>query len=639
MVGVPLPRSRPIPTPLHNTVKPTTSVPPVCAAGSTSTLNSDGVRLFANGVAVVDDFVDQVTNWEDGTAIHLTEGQLVDLQMDYYEHTGSAVAKLKWTGPSFAGANGLPIATEWLSAAAGVLTPYAHAQSVTLVQNTSEAITLTGSGADPGVLAYAIVTPPGHGTLSGTAPNLTYTPAPNDSGTDSFTFLVDNGTGDSTPAMVSIAIWAGKPESWFWANAVSGNWSGASSWVNASGGTVTPAATGQANYVLNLDQPGSYTTTHDLNNGFLFNQLNLAASVTLVGTNSLSPRGQRARAAADQPEFQQRGDVQRSPRPCGGHHRWRQRRRTGESRRLDQGRPRHREGLRPHRQHLHRWNHHQRWNPELGHDGRWEESPHQLGPVTLNADSTIKATWKMTISGNISGTGGIAKTGDRTLTLSGTNSFTGTNQVMAGTLSCSRAAALGTGTLDIGTGAVVDLDYIGTRTLAALTFAGGSARPPGSYGSTASPAANKNDTWFSGTGTVTAAMQPYESWASDPIRGLTAGVDDGPRDDPDLDGIANLLEFVLGGHPLVRSSAILPTTSSGDGGTWIFEYERSDLSVLPATSQVVEYGSDLLGWTPVTIPLTSAGTVTITPGDPSDHVSVAIPYLGATGFARLKVSE
>ncbi len=130
---------------------------------------------------------------------------------------------------------------------------------------------------------------------------------------------------------------------------------------------------------------------------------------------------------------------------------------------------------------------------------------------------------------------------------------------------------------------------------------------------------------------------PFTTWASDPAQGLTAGVDDDPADDPDFDGIVNLLEFVLGGQPMVSSSSILPSLASNGG--WTFEYDRSDLSLPPGTTQVVEYGSELLGWTPVIIPATSAGTVTVTPGSPSDHISVAIPDLGEKGFVRLKVSQ
>jgi len=138
-----------------------------------------------------------------------------------------------------------------------------------------------------------------------------------------------------------------------------------------------------------------------------------------------------------------------------------------------------------------------------------------------------------------------------------------------------------------------------------------------------------------------AALPPssYSSWAAAPAQGLTAGVNDGALDDPNFNGIVNLLEFVLGGHPVQSSSATLPAVIQSGGGTWSFEYERSNLSAPPATTQVVEYGSDFTGWTPVTIPATSAGSVTITPGTPSDHVSVALPDLGTHGFARLKVTE
>ena len=51
-----------------------------------------------------------------------------------------------------------------------------------------------------------MVTRPAHGTLSGTAPNLTYTPAANYNGPDSFTFTVNDGTVDSAAATVSITV-------------------------------------------------------------------------------------------------------------------------------------------------------------------------------------------------------------------------------------------------------------------------------------------------------------------------------------------------------------------------------------------------------------------------------------------------
>ena len=130
----------------------------------------------------------------------------------------------------------------------------------------------------------------------------------------------------------------------------------------------------------------------------------------------------------------------------------------------------------------------------------------------------------------------------------------------------------------------------------------------------------------------------YTSWAADPAQGLTAGVNDGLLDDPDHDGIANLMEFVLAGAPMVSSQVILPALTKS-AGAWVFEYERSDISMAPATTQVVEYGSDLSGWTSVTIPATTGGIVTITLGSPSDHVVVTLPSQGNQTFVRLKVSQ
>src|SRR5204862_6122895 len=57
--------------------------------------------------------------------------------------------------------------------------PIANSQSVTTAEDTAKAITLTGSDADGPVTNFAVVTMPTHGTLSGIAPNVTYTPATN----------------------------------------------------------------------------------------------------------------------------------------------------------------------------------------------------------------------------------------------------------------------------------------------------------------------------------------------------------------------------------------------------------------------------------------------------------------------------
>jgi hypothetical protein len=84
--------------------------------------------------------------------------------------------------------------------------PLATAQSVTTAEDTAVAITLAGTDADGNPLTYAVAAGPAHGSLSGSAPNLSYTPAANYYGSDSFTFTVNDGTVDSATATVSITV-------------------------------------------------------------------------------------------------------------------------------------------------------------------------------------------------------------------------------------------------------------------------------------------------------------------------------------------------------------------------------------------------------------------------------------------------
>ena len=86
-------------------------------------------------------------------------------------------------------------------------TPVATPQSnVTTIANLPVAITLAGTDADGDPLTYAVVTGPAHGSLSGTPPNVTYTPTPGYEGSDQFTFSVNDGMVDSNPATVTILV-------------------------------------------------------------------------------------------------------------------------------------------------------------------------------------------------------------------------------------------------------------------------------------------------------------------------------------------------------------------------------------------------------------------------------------------------
>jgi hypothetical protein len=86
--------------------------------------------------------------------------------------------------------------------------PVAADQSVTTPEDTPLAIVLTATDADSDPLTYRIATQPTQGTLSGTAPNVTYTPAGNYSGADGFTFVANDGLADSIAATVTITVTA-----------------------------------------------------------------------------------------------------------------------------------------------------------------------------------------------------------------------------------------------------------------------------------------------------------------------------------------------------------------------------------------------------------------------------------------------
>jgi hypothetical protein len=84
--------------------------------------------------------------------------------------------------------------------------PTAITQSVTVQYNTPLNITLSGSDPETSALEFTVVDQPTHGTLTGTAPNLTYTPTTGYQGADSFRFVVSDGELVSGEATVSLTI-------------------------------------------------------------------------------------------------------------------------------------------------------------------------------------------------------------------------------------------------------------------------------------------------------------------------------------------------------------------------------------------------------------------------------------------------
>ncbi|HMV87266.1 MAG TPA: Ig-like domain-containing protein [Blastocatellia bacterium] len=84
--------------------------------------------------------------------------------------------------------------------------PTAISQSVALDEDTSVAIRLDGTDPDRDRLTFRVVSQPTNGILSGDSPNLTYKPNLNFNGTDSFTFVANDGKADSARATVTITV-------------------------------------------------------------------------------------------------------------------------------------------------------------------------------------------------------------------------------------------------------------------------------------------------------------------------------------------------------------------------------------------------------------------------------------------------
>lgn len=84
--------------------------------------------------------------------------------------------------------------------------PVAQAQTLTTSDSVALAITLVGTDVEDDTLSYHLMKPPEHGELGGTAPALSYLSDAGYSGSDSFTFKVNDGHLDSEEVTVHLTI-------------------------------------------------------------------------------------------------------------------------------------------------------------------------------------------------------------------------------------------------------------------------------------------------------------------------------------------------------------------------------------------------------------------------------------------------
>jgi PKD repeat protein len=84
--------------------------------------------------------------------------------------------------------------------------PMAHGQAAHTREDTAVSLVLVGSDPNEEPLTFAIASAPAYGTLSGRPPAVTYIPAPDFHGSDSFSFTVSDGRNTSPPAEVLLTV-------------------------------------------------------------------------------------------------------------------------------------------------------------------------------------------------------------------------------------------------------------------------------------------------------------------------------------------------------------------------------------------------------------------------------------------------
>lgn len=127
---------------------------------------------------------------------------------DYIAANGETRMRIKGTHPSL-DAQVWANSASWIAyrqTATGNRAPVADGASISTTTNTPVNLLLTGSDADNDPISFALYAEGLMGTLSGTAPDLVYTPASGFNGIESFTYSVSDGQLTSNTGVVVINV-------------------------------------------------------------------------------------------------------------------------------------------------------------------------------------------------------------------------------------------------------------------------------------------------------------------------------------------------------------------------------------------------------------------------------------------------
>jgi autotransporter-associated beta strand protein len=234
--------------------------------------------------------------------------------------------------------------------------------------------------------------------------------------------------------------------------------------------------------------------------------------------------------------------------------------------------------------------------------------------------------------------------GDGTLELTAVNRYTGNTSVETGTLILAQAFLADTADVKLASGATLQLDFAGTDTIDELLI-DGLPQAAGTWGRSGHPTAEHTTSLITGDGLLEVTTGPAEGYAGWASGFLPAFTNTAADLDFENDGLASGIEWVVGGDPTLNDAASVAPAfdNTTDPDDFLFTFRRrDDAAADPNTTIVVEYGSDLAGWTPA---LDGVGGVSI--NDTTDlgggfhQVTVAIPRalaLGGKIFARLRVT-
>lgn len=273
----------------------------------------------------------------------------------------------------------------------------------------------------------------------------------------------------------------------------------------------------------------------------------------------------------------------------------------------------------------------------------------ELAAVNLYGGPTSVTGGKLLVTGSLTGGGGIAVAAGATFELGSTGAMTFVPKAngVVNSLGGDGIATL-SGTIDV---SLAQADptpgnswlLVDTNTLAE-TF-GPDFKVAGFLETTSGSGIwTKTDgagTWtFAEAGGTLTLTAGYASWIASFFPGVTDPAIIGPDADPDHDGVDNGIEFLTGSVPSDHLSHKAPTTVRNGSGDLVVSFERVDAA--EAYPVVVEYGTDLQGWSIIPVPTAaiSGPPVTVVDnGTDPDAITVVVPAAGdPRKFARVGIA-